>query len=157
METLTITRPDDWHLHLRDGEALINTVADAAQHFARGIVMPNLSPPVLSTTAAQAYRQRILDARPPQSSWQPLMTLYLTDNTTAEEIVRARASGIVYGIKYYPAGATTNSASGVTNITHAAKALERMQELGMPLQIHGEVTDPDIDIFDGGTSNIPHI
>lgn len=148
METLTITRPDDWHLHLRDGEALINTVADAARHFARGIVMPNLSPPVLSTAAAQAYRQRILDARPLHSSWQPLMTLYLTDNTTAEEIARARASGIVYGIKYYPAGATTNSASGVTNITLAAKALERMQELGMPLQIHGEVTDPDIDIFD---------
>ncbi len=148
METLTITRPDDWHLHLRDGEALINTVADAARHFARGIVMPNLSPPVLSTAAAQAYRQRILDARPPHSSWQPLMTLYLTDNTTAEEISRARASGIVYGIKYYPAGATTNSASGVTNITHAAKALARMQELGMPLQIHGEVTDPEIDIFD---------
>ena len=148
MQTLTITRPDDWHLHLRDGPALASTVSDASVNFARGMVMPNLSPPIVNTAQAQTYREKILAARPPDSDWQPLMTLYLTDNTAAEEITRAQASGFIHGVKYYPAGATTNSDAGVSHIGKASKVLERMQEIGMPLQIHGEVTDPDIDIFD---------
>jgi dihydroorotase len=148
MNTLTITRPDDWHVHLRDGAALVNTVSDAARIFARAMVMPNLSSPVVNTDQALSYRESILAARPSGSDWQALMTLYLTDNTTVQDITEAKDSGLIYGIKYYPAGATTNSVSGVTRIDRTYKTLERMQEVGMPLQIHGEVTDPDIDIFD---------
>jgi len=145
---LTITRPDDWHLHLRDGLALRDTVSDAARHFARAIVMPNLAPPVTTTEQAGIYRQRILAARPEGNDWQPLMVLYLTDNTPADEIDRAVASGFIHAVKYYPAGATTNSDSGVTDIKKVYPVLERMEKLGLPLLLHGEVTDSHIDIFD---------
>jgi dihydroorotase len=147
-QTLTITRPDDWHLHLRDGEALKAVLPDTAKQFARAIVMPNLRPPVTTTALAQEYRARILAALPSGLNFEPLMTLYLTDNTTADEIKRAKESGIVHGVKLYPAGATTNSDSGVTNLEKCAKALEAMQEVGMPLLTHGEVTDSDVDVFD---------
>ncbi len=147
-ETLTLIRPDDWHLHLRDGAALAHTVAWSAAQFARAIVMPNLKPPVVDTAQALAYRERILAARPPGSSFEPLMTLYLTDATAPDEIARARASGVVHGVKLYPAGATTNSDSGVTALQRVGPVLEAMQREGMPLLVHGEVTDPDIDIFD---------
>lgn len=148
IDTLTITRPDDWHLHLRDGAALKAVLPDTAKQFARAIVMPNLRPPVTTTELAIAYRQRILDALPAGLNFEPLMTLYLTDNTTAEEIAIAKASGIVHGVKLYPAGATTNSDSGVTNLGHCVKALEAMEKLGMPLLAHAEVTDSDVDVFD---------
>ena len=148
MDTLTITRPDDWHLHLRDGAALATTVAAAARHFGRGIIMPNLTPPVTSTTEAAAYRERILAQRPAGNNWQPLMVLYLTDDTSPDEITRARDSGIVYGAKVYPAGATTNSAAGVTDLNRINAVLERMEQVGLPLLLHGEVTDDAIDIFD---------
>ena len=147
-KTLSITRPDDWHLHLRDGAALKAVLPDTAKQFARAIVMPNLRPPVTTTALALAYRQRILDALPAELNFEPLMTLYLTDNTTAEEIALAKASGIVHGIKLYPAGATTNSDSGVTNLGHCVKALEAMEKLGVPLLAHAEVTDADVDVFD---------
>ena len=147
-DTLTITRPDDWHLHLRDGAALKAVLPDTARQFSRAIVMPNLRPPVTTTELAAAYHQRILDARPQASNFEPLMTLYLTDNTTADEITLAKASGIVHGVKLYPAGATTNSDSGVTNLGHCVKALEAMEKLGMPLLAHAEVTDSDVDVFD---------
>ena len=147
-QTLTITRPDDWHLHLRDGAALRAVLPDTARQFARAIVMPNLRPPVTTTELAVAYRQRILEALPQGMSFAPLMTLYLTDNTSAEEIIKAKASGIVHGVKLYPAGATTNSDSGVTNLGHCVKALEAMEKLGMPLLTHAEVTDSDVDVFD---------
>ncbi len=147
-KTLKITRPDDWHLHLRDGAALKAVLPDTAKQFARAIVMPNLRPPVTTTELAIAYRQRILDALPADLNFEPLMTLYLTDNTTAEEIAIAKASGIVHGVKLYPAGATTNSDSGVTNLGHCVKALEAMEKLGMPLLAHAEVTDADVDVFD---------
>ena len=147
-KTLSITRPDDWHLHLRDGAALKEVLPDTAKQFARAIVMPNLRPPVTTTELALAYRQRILDALPAELNFEPLMTLYLTDNTTAEEIALAKASGIVHGVKLYPAGATTNSDSGVTNLGHCVKALEAMEKLGVPLLAHAEVTDADIDVFD---------
>ncbi|MEN4921719.1 dihydroorotase [Achromobacter spanius] len=150
---LTITRPDDWHLHLRDGAALEAVVADTARQFARAIIMPNLKPPVTTTEQALAYRGRILAALDKagvnSASFTPLMTLYLTDNTSAEEIVRAHESGQVYAVKLYPAGATTNSDAGVTDLLgKCAKALEALQECGMPLLVHGEVTDPSIDVFD---------
>lgn len=145
---ITLTRPDDWHLHLRDGDALKAVLPDTAKQFARAIVMPNLRPPVTTTELAQAYRARILEALPKRSNFEPLMTLYLTDNTTADEIKRAKASGIVHGVKLYPAGATTNSDSGVTSLDKCSAALEAMQELGMPLLTHGEVTDSDVDVFD---------
>ncbi len=148
IKTLTITRPDDWHLHLRDGAALKAVLPDTAKQFARAIVMPNLRPPVTTTELAIAYRQRILDALPAGLNFEPLMTLYLTDNTTAEEIAIAKASGIVHGVKLYPAGATTNSDSGVTNLGHCVKALAAMEKLGMPLLAHAEVTDSDVDVFD---------
>ena len=148
MTSLTITRPDDWHLHLRDGAALKAVLPDTARQFARAIVMPNLRPPVTTTELAIAYRQRILDALPKGVSFEPLMTLYLTDNTSAEEIAKAKASGIVHGVKLYPAGATTNSDSGVTNLSHCANALEAMEKLGVPLLAHAEVTDADVDVFD---------
>jgi dihydroorotase len=145
---ITMIRPDDWHLHLRDGNALKSVVSDTAKQFARAIVMPNLRPPVTTTELAVAYRERILQALPSGVSFEPLMTLYLTDKTSAEEIQKAKASGIVYGVKLYPAGATTNSDSGVTNINHCASALASMQEVGMPLLVHAEVTDADVDMFD---------
>ncbi|ADQ85413.1 dihydroorotase [Methylovorus sp. MP688] len=146
--SLTITRPDDWHLHLRDGAALQAVLPDTARRFGRAIVMPNLRPPVTTTELAQAYRQRILAALQPGDHFEPLMTLYLTDKTSAEEIRLAKASGIVHGVKLYPAGATTNSDSGVTNLGHCVPALEAMQELGLPLLVHAEVTDADVDVFD---------
>ena len=148
MDRLTITRPDDWHLHLRDGDMLAAVLPDTAQRFARAIVMPNLKPPVRTVQEAAAYRDRIMAALPAGMEFEPLMTLYLTDNTTPEEIFRARESGFVHAVKYYPAGATTNSDSGVTDIRRVDAALEAMQEAGLPLLLHGEVTDPDIDLFD---------
>ncbi len=148
MDTLTLTRPDDWHLHLRDGAALKSVVAHSARQFARAIVMPNLKPAV--TTAAQAaeYRDRILRSLPADTGFKPLMTLYLTDHTSAEEIERAKTSGIVFGVKLYPAGATTHSDEGVTDLAHCFAALERMEALDLPLLVHGEVTDPPVDVFD---------
>ncbi|HEX6592478.1 MAG TPA: dihydroorotase [Moraxellaceae bacterium] len=146
--TLTLTRPDDWHVHLRDGAALAHTVPAMARYFGRAIVMPNLVPPARSTDQAQAYRERILAARPQGSAFEPLMVLYLTDNTAPEEIEKARASGFVHAVKLYPAGATTNSDSGVTSMEKVRPALEKMAEVGLPLLIHGEVTHGDVDIFD---------
>ena len=147
-ETMEILQPDDWHLHLRDGEALNTTVPATARIFARAIVMPNLVPPVTTTKNARQYRQRILEAAPAGSSFEPLMTLYLTDNTSIKDIKEAKASGLVTACKLYPAGATTNSASGVTDINGIAPALATMQEVNMPLLIHGEVVAADVDIFD---------
>jgi len=146
--TLTITQPDDWHIHLRDDAALKRTVVDTARYFGRAIIMPNLRPPVTTTELALAYRQRILQACPSDSDFDPLMTLYLTDNTSAEEIKRAHETGVIHAVKLYPAGATTNSDAGVTDINLCAGALEQMQRLHMPLLVHGEVTSPDIDVFD---------
>ncbi len=148
MNTITITRPDDWHLHLRDDALMASVLPDTARQFARAIIMPNLRPPVTSTEQAQAYRERILAALPHGMNFEPLMTLYLTDKTTADEIKKAKASGIVHAVKLYPAGATTNSDAGVTDIRKTYPALEAMQACGMPLLVHGEVTSPDIDIFD---------
>jgi dihydroorotase len=148
MTQLTITRPDDWHLHLRDGQLLAYTVPDAARYFGRAIVMPNLLPPVLNTAQALAYRERIMAHRPTDSQWKPLMVLYLTDNTDPAEIERAKASGHVVACKYYPAGATTNSDSGVTQLDNIYPVLARMEKIGMPLLLHGEVTDTEVDIFD---------
>jgi dihydroorotase len=145
---LTLTCPDDWHLHLRDGAALAAVVPHTAQRFARAIVMPNLRPPVVSTEQALAYRRRILAALPPGVDFEPLMTLYLTDSTPAEEITRARQSGQVHAVKWYPAGATTHSDAGVTDITRTYPALEAMEARGLPLLVHAEVTDPDVDVFD---------
>jgi dihydroorotase len=146
-DTLTLTRPDDWHVHLRDGDALTAVVPHTAAQFARAIVMPNLKPPVTTTAQALAYRDRILAALPAASDFQPLMTLYLTDQTPVDEIRRAHEAGVV-AVKLYPAGATTNSSAGVTDLRHTRAALEAMQRVGMPLLVHGEVTDPDIDLFD---------
>jgi dihydroorotase len=146
--TLTLTRPDDWHLHLRDGAQMADVLPYTARQFARAIVMPNLVPPVTTTAAAAAYRDRILAALPPALRFEPLMTLYLTDNTPASEVRAARASGFVHGVKLYPAGATTNSDSGVTDIGRCARALEAMQEVDLPLLVHGEVTHARIDVFD---------
>ena len=148
MDRITLTRPDDWHLHLRDGPAMASILADTARRFARAIVMPNLAPPVCTTQQALHYRERILGALPEGASFEPLMTLYLTDNTPPEEISRAKLSGRVQGIKLYPAGATTHSEAGVTRLSRCFAALERMEELGLPLLIHGEVTDPHVDVFD---------
>ena len=146
--TLTITRPDDWHLHLRDGSVLADVLPHTAAQFARAIVMPNLKPPVTTTALASAYRDRILAALPNGMAFEPLMVLYLTDNTQPEEIRKAVESGFVHGVKLYPAGATTNSDAGVTDLQCCMPALEMMQELGLPLLVHGEVTDAEIDIFD---------
>lgn len=148
MNHLTITRPDDWHLHVRDGKHLQAVLPYTARQFGRAIIMPNLVPPVTTTAQALAYRERILAALPAGSHFQPLMTLYLTDQTPAAEIERAKASGHVHAVKLYPAGATTNSASGVTDLRRCEEALAAMQELGLPLLVHGEVTDAEIDIFD---------
>ena len=146
--TLTITRPDDWHLHLRDGSVLADVLPHTATQFARAIVMPNLKPPVTTTAMASAYRDRILAALPKGMAFEPLMVLYLTDNTQPDEIRKAVESGFVHGVKLYPAGATTNSDAGVTDLQRCMPALEMMQELGLPLLIHGEVTDSEIDVFD---------
>ncbi len=148
MQTLTLTRPDDWHLHLRDGAALAAVVPHTARQFARAVVMPNLRPPVTTAVQAAAYRERILAAVPRGLTFAPLMTLYLTDNTPPDEIDRAKASGIVHAVKYYPAGATTHSDAGVTDIGKCFDVLARMEELGLPLLVHGEVTDAEVDIFD---------
>ena len=148
MQELTIRRPDDWHLHLRDGAALAAVLPYSAQRFARAVIMPNLSPPVTTTTAALAYRQRIVSQLPAGTDFTPLMTLYLTDTITAAEIDRAAASGAVVGCKLYPAGATTHSAAGVKDIRALDAALERMSERGLVLQVHGEVTDPGVDVYD---------
>ena len=145
---LTIRRPDDWHLHLRDGAALAAVLPFSAARFARAIVMPNLTPPVTTTAQALDYRRRILAALPAGAAFEPLMTLYLTDHTPAAEVQRAKESGCVYGFKLYPAGATTHSESGVTDIRRIAAVLERMAELGVVLEVHGEVTDPAVDVFD---------
>jgi len=148
MQQITITRPDDWHLHLRDDALMVSVLPDTARQFARAIVMPNLRPPVTTTAQALAYRERILKALPADAKFEPLMTLYLTDITRAEEIRKAKASGVVHAVKLYPAGATTNSDAGVTDLRKTYAALEEMQRCGMPLLVHGEVTGPDIDIFD---------
>ena len=148
MDRLTIKRPDDWHLHVRDGAAMASVLADSARRFGRAVIMPNLQPPVRTTQQALHYRERILAALPEGSAFEPLMTLYLTDDTPPEEIARARLSGRVAGVKLYPAGATTHSDAGVTRISRCFHALERMQEVGMPLLVHGESTDPAIDVFD---------
>ena len=148
MQTLTLIRPDDWHLHLRDGPALAAVVADTARRFGRAIVMPNLRPPVVTVDDARAYRARILEAIPAGMKFEPLMTLYLTDNTLPDEIDRARASGFVHAVKLYPAGATTNSDAGVTAIDKVYPVLERMEAMGMVLCVHGEVTAGEVDVFD---------
>ncbi len=147
-QTLTITRPDDWHLHVRDGDALASVLPDTARQFARAIIMPNLKPPVRTTLEAGWYRDRILAALPANTAFEPLMTLYLTDNMEPDEIKRAKASGFVHAVKYYPAGATTNSDSGVTDIRKCDAVFEAMQDAGLPLLLHGEVTDSETDIFD---------
>ena len=148
MSALVIRRPDDWHLHLRDGAALAAVLPFTAARFARAIVMPNLDPPVTTTAAALAYRERILGAVPAGARFEPLMTLYLTDRTPVEEIARAKAEGCVLGCKLYPAGATTHSAAGVTDVRSLDAVLERMEELDLVLQVHGEVTDPAVDVFE---------
>ena len=146
--TITIRRPDDWHLHLRDGEMLKAVLPASAQDFARAIIMPNLVPPVVTAADAVAYRGRILDALPKGSDFTPLMTLYLTQDTDPDDVAQAHADGIISAVKLYPAGATTNSASGVHDFEAVRPVLERMAQIGLPLCVHGEVTDPKIDIFD---------
>jgi dihydroorotase len=148
MNEITITRPDDWHLHLRDGAELSAVLADSARRFARAIVMPNLRPPVTTTELALRYRDRIHAALPQGLVFEPLMTLYLTDNTRPEEIDKAKSSGAVHAVKYYPAGATTHSESGVTDLRKCYSVFEAMEACGMPLLVHGEVTDPTVDVFD---------
>jgi dihydroorotase len=148
MTELSLRRPDDWHLHVRDGATLRSVIGFTAARFGRAIIMPNLKPPVTTTELAQAYRQRIREALPAGSAFEPLMTLYLTDRTDPSEVDRAKASGIVSGFKLYPAGATTNSDSGVTRMQNIYGVLERMSELGVVLQVHGEVTHDDVDVFD---------
>ena len=144
----TIARPDDWHVHLRDDAVLASVLPDTARQFGRAIVMPNLKPPVTTTAQALAYRDRILAALPQGMQFEPLMTLYLTNNTAPEEIRRAKDSGLIHAVKLYPAGATTNSDAGVTDLRHCYATLEAMQECGMPFLVHGEVTDPEVDLFD---------
>ena len=148
MNTLKIRRPDDWHLHLRDGAMMEGVIADSSRHFARAIIMPNLVPPVVTTEDAKAYRQRIMAALPAGDSFQPLMTLYLTEHTSPDDLEEGYKSGLITAVKLYPAGATTNSHGGVANMDNAMPALERMAKIGLPLCVHGEVTTPDVDIFD---------
>jgi dihydroorotase len=148
MQTLTLTRPDDWHLHLRDGAAMAAVLPDTARRFARAIVMPNLKPPVTTVKQAGAYRERIIKALPSGMKFEPLMTLYLTDMLPPAEIDAAKSSGFVHAVKLYPAGATTNSDAGVTDLKKCAATLARMEALGLPLLVHGEVTDPAVDVFD---------
>lgn len=145
---LTLTQPDDWHLHLRDGAVLATVLPDTARRFARAIVMPNLKPPVTTVEQARAYRERIIKALPPGASFEPLMTLYLTDATPPTEIALAKASGFVHALKYYPAGATTNSENGVTDLKRVHLVFAAMEKHDLPLLLHGEVTDPVIDVFD---------
>jgi dihydroorotase len=147
-DTITIRHPDDWHVHLRDGAMMAAVLPSTARQFARAIVMPNLAPPVTTIAAAIAYRQRILDALPPGARFTPLMTAYLTDGADPEEIIRGRREGIFAAVKLYPAHATTNSAHGVTDLLRVMPVLERMAEIGMPLLVHGETTDPAVDVFD---------
>ncbi|KQX00450.1 dihydroorotase [Massilia sp. Root418] len=147
-DSITITRPDDWHLHLRDGATMASVLPHSARQFGRAIVMPNLKPPVTTVAAAEAYRSRILAALPAGMRFEPLMTLYLTNNTNPDEIRRAVDSGFVHAVKLYPAGATTNSDAGVTDLKNCYKTLEVMQELDLPFLVHGEVTDPEVDVFD---------
>ncbi len=148
MRSLTITRPDDWHVHLRDGDYLVDTVRDISRYFGRGIVMPNLVPAVTSVADAREYRDRILSLVPSNSSFQPLMTLYLTDETSEATVVQAKQSGLVHAFKLYPAGATTNSSAGVNAIARLYPVFEAMEKYEVPLAIHGEVTDETVDIFD---------
>ncbi len=148
MRTLTLTRPDDWHVHLRDGAALRAVAGFTAARFGRAVVMPNLQPPVTTVEQAVAYRQRVLDALPAGSRFEPLMSLYLTERTPPDEVDRARRNPAVCGFKFYPAGATTNAEAGVGRLERVYPVLERMQKLGVVLQVHGEVTDPDVDVFD---------
>ena len=148
VEQLTLTKPDDWHLHVRDGALLRRVVPDSARRFSRAIIMPNLSPPITTTELARQYRNRILEALPDGLSFQPLMTLYLTDETAPAEIARAKASGFVHAVKWYPSGATTNSENGVREITRCYPVLEALEEQGLPLLVHAETTAPDIDVFD---------
>lgn len=148
MQNLTLTKPDDWHLHLRDGEALKAVLPHTVRQFARAIIMPNLKPPVRSCADAAAYRDRIMAAIPTGKQFEPLMTLYLTDNTSPEEIIAAKASQFIKAVKYYPAGATTNSDFGVTDIRKCDRVFEVMEQVDIPLLLHGEVTDKDVDIFD---------
>ena len=147
-DMITITRPDDWHIHFRDDAEMASVLPDTARVFGRAIAMPNLKPPVTTVALAAAYRERLLASVPAGSTFEPLMTLYLTDNTAPEEIVRAQQSSFVHAVKYYPAGATTNSDSGVTDLNKAYPAIAAMEEAGLPLLLHGEVTDPDVDVFD---------
>ena len=148
MKTLTLRRPDDWHVHLRDGAALAAVAKFTAERFGRAIVMPNLKPPVTTAAAARAYRERIVAALPRNARFEPLLTLYLTDATAPQEIDRARACGFIHGVKLYPAGATTHSDAGVTDMARVHPVLARMEEIGMPLLVHGESADPDVDVFD---------
>lgn len=149
MQELTLIKPDDWHLHVRDGASIAAVLPDTTRRFARAIIMPNLQPPITSVQAAQAYQARIQAALSTAAAdFEPLMTLYLTDNTSPDDIRQARNSGIVHGVKLYPAGATTHAEAGVTDISRCAAALDAMQEVGLPLLVHGEVTDPSVDVFD---------
>ena len=157
MRELSIRRPDDWHVHLRDGAGLASVAKFTAERFGRAIVMPNLKPPIVTVDQAAAYRGRILQALPAGSRFEPLMTLYLTDATSPEEIDRAAASGIVLGVKLYPAGATTHSEAGVTDIAKTDAVLERMQRVGLPLLVHGETTRPEVDVFDRETVFIDEV
>ncbi|MDH5370376.1 MAG: dihydroorotase [Gammaproteobacteria bacterium] len=148
MHSLTIKRPDDWHLHVRDNEYLADIVPHTAATFSRAIIMPNLQPPVTNVELALSYRERIMAALPEKSTFEPLMVLYLTNNTSTDDIIEACNSPHIHAVKYYPAGATTNSDAGVTDIKNAYDALAKMEELGLPLLVHGEVTDPNVDVFD---------
>ncbi|MUZ75471.1 dihydroorotase [Agrobacterium vitis] len=148
MRSLTIRRPDDWHLHLRDGAMLEGVIGDTSRHFARAIIMPNLVPPVVTTADAEAYRQRILAAVPKGDRFEPLMTLYLTEQTNPDDVEEGKTTGLITAVKLYPAGATTNSHGGVRDLDKAMPVLERMADIGLPLCVHGEVTTPEVDIFD---------
>ncbi|AJD39856.1 dihydroorotase [Rhizobium sp. SEMIA 4085] len=148
MQSITIRRPDDWHLHLRDGAMLVGVIGDTSRNFARAIIMPNLVPPVVTTADAKAYRARIIEALPSGDRFEPLMTLYLTEHTSADDVEEGKKSGLITAVKLYPAGATTNSHSGVRDMEKAMPVLERMAKIGLPLCVHGEVTTPEVDIFD---------
>jgi dihydroorotase len=157
MNTLTLRRPDDWHVHLRDGAALAAVVKFTAERFGRAIVMPNLKPAITTAALARAYRERIVAALPANASFEPLLTLYLTNTTAPQEIDRAQATGFVHGVKLYPAGATTHSDAGVTDIANVDRVLARMQEIGMPLLVHGESPHPEVDVFDRETHFIDSV
>jgi len=147
-QSITLTRPDDWHLHVRDGQAMHSVIQHTARQFGRAIIMPNLKPPVTDTRQADSYRQQIMAALPGNSTFEPLMTLYLTDNTRKDEIIQAANSGFIHAFKLYPSGATTNSDAGVTRVEGVYEQLAQMADVGLPLLIHGEVTDPAVDVFD---------